>query len=317
MAQGVQGAVHTRGRYAIEALIFDVCSACGKILKDPNGSYYNNEKKCSCYKAGGKERLGKPHHFTIYSDLHDDAKASNRDKMLKHMSARSSLERSHFMLIGDAGNWVVPSDTKRFMASVPRGELSGIDDYVDQHIDEQVDMYKKYPFRFVGLGNHCYQMLKRHHTNPMMRLARQLHVPYAGYSGLARFRFVDGNCRGPRCTFTVLYHHGAWGGRVMKGYGGARDFAKHFDGWDVFAYGHNHHCNLHHEAKVRMTAGGKLVTRSVYFVNTGTFYDGVTNQGELDYGEVRGYGPVALAAPLITATPTKNGVKISVTTGDP
>lgn len=305
--------MYKRRRSTIESLIFDICSACGAVLKDPNGARVKG--KCSCL-SKKKTKLGLPHHFTIYSDLHDDARASNRKKMLAHMEERAALERSHFLLIGDAGNWVVSSDTKRYMPSVARDELQGIDDYVDHHIEEQVEMYKKFPFRFVGLGNHCYQMLKRHHTNPMMRLARKLRVPYAGYSGMARFRFHDGTGRGPKCTFNILYHHGAWGGRVMKGYGGARDFAKHFEGWDVFAYGHNHHCNVHHEAKVRMTTTGAMETRHVFFVNTGTFYDGVTQKGEIDYAEVRGYGPVALAAPLVTATPTPNGVKLSVTAGE-
>ena len=272
--------------------------------------------RCPCLKNGKGASLGKPHNFTVYSDLHEESIHANKSYLDKHMRIRSELPRAKFFGIGDFSDFIVPSDTRRFTASNPNEKLRGVDDYIDVEVDNLVDRFGKYDWLMIGEGNHCHQVLKRHHTDPAARFSRKIGAHFGGYSGFIRLKFVDGVSRGARCSFTMLYHHGAWGGKVLKGFGGARDYARHFEGWDVFVYGHNHHCNVHHEAKVNMNSHGTLEKKSRYFVNTGTFYDGITQKGPTSYAEVSGYAPVALAAPLITVYPTKEGVRVNVTSGD-
>jgi hypothetical protein len=255
-----------------------------------------------------------PHHFSVYSDIHDDSAASAQDVIMEHMERRAKLPRSHFICLGDLGDWIFPSDTKRYMPSVTRKELLGVDDFIDQNIDHLYKKYSKFPFRLMCTGNHSHELLKRHYTNPMARLCRKLDLPFGGYSGYVRFR-------GPKCGFTMLYHHGAWGGRVVKGFAGARDYARHFEDWDVFCFGHNHQLMIDHESRMRLSAQGNLTSKDVYIVNTGTFLQGCATD-QITYAEVKGYSPVALSAPLITVTPLPTGnsnsipFKIMVSAGD-
>ena len=234
------------------------------------------------------------------------------------MDRRAALPRSKFFLLGDAGDYVIPQDKKRHMASTTRPELLGFDDYLDKAIDLQVEELGKYDWLAAAMGNHCHAILKHHGTNPMQRLCRKLMIPFAGFAGYMRIRFLHPRAKAMTgSTFTMLYHHGAWGGRVIKGFGGARDWARHYEGWDCFCYGHNHQLNIHHEPMYNQNSHGNLIKRSVFFVNTGTFLESYLDGGPTTYGEMRGYPPVVMSAPLITVTPLRDhGLSVSVSAGD-
>jgi len=258
-----------------------------------------------------------PHHFSIYSDIHDDARASQTDQVLEHMERRAALPRPHFINLGDLFNLILPNDIRRYMPSVNKQELQGLDDYVMATVDGAYQKYSKFPWRFFTQGNHGQTFLKHHYIDPVAMLCRKLGIPYGGFSGICKFRFIPKYAKGGKAaTFTLLYHHGAWGGRVVKGFGGARDYARMFERWDVFAYGHNHQMNIHHETRIRQTLQGGIERRPVFFVNTGTWLE-TYEEGDTTYGEIRGYPPVQLASPLITVTPRqmKNACEVSVTAG--
>jgi UDP-2,3-diacylglucosamine pyrophosphatase LpxH len=289
----------------VESLTINLCAGCGRVL--------GQKEKCKC--KGRHSNV--PHHFSIYSDIHDDAKASHTKELLEHMERRAALPRAHFVNLGDLFNMIVPNDTRRYMPSVNKEELIGLDDYVMATVDGAVERYSKFPWRFFVQGNHGQEFLKRHYIDPVAMMSRKLGIPYGGFSGFCKFRFIPKYATGGKAsTFVLLYHHGAWGGRVIKGFGGARDYARHFDGWDCFVYGHNHQLNIHHETRIRQTAAGGIEKRPVFYVNTGTWLE-TYDEGETTYGEVRGYPPVALASPLITVTPRQMSqtCDISVTTG--
>lgn len=261
-------------------------------------------------------KLGETHNLTVYSDLHDDAREC-ADKILReHMTRRAALPNAHFAGIGDIANFIMPGPDRRHTPSTPIRELADRDAYIDEEIKRQTEIYKSYPWLFMGMGNHCSAVLQHHFTNPVARLCENLNIPFGGYSGFARLRFNDGTGAGARCTFTLLYHHGAWGGQIIKGLGGAKRWAYAHEGWDAAVYGHNHACHVHQEPMLRMTSGGKIEHRDVFIVNTGTFLRGATQGGSPAYSEIRGYPPVSLAAPLIKITPTAGGCRVSVETGD-
>jgi len=229
------------------------------------------------------------------------------------MDRRAALPRSHFILLGDTGDFIFHKDP-RYMPSVTEESLIGVDDYLDASLDQQVKRYGKYPVRMVGEGNHGREILKRHGVNPAQRLARKLGALFGGFSGFLRVRFYNN----PKicCVLTFLYHHGAWGGAVIKGLGGAKRFAQGFDDWDCFVFGHNHQCHAHQEVKIRPTQTGRLDRRSIWIVNSGTFLE-TYEQGMTTYGEVKGYAPVALAAPLIKVhIDRKRKINLSVELGD-
>ena len=263
-------------------------------------------------------RIGETANLTVYSDLHKDSAHADNRKIKKHMDARAALPNALFMANGDIFDNILPSDLKRHMPSAVDPRFSGFDAQIDERIQAVVDDLKAYPWVMVGMGNHCLSVLKRHYTNPAERLAQMLGVKYGGYSGLLRIRLFDPTrkkSRSPRNTVTVLYHHGAWGGQ-SKGIIGAKRFASSFEGWDVMTYGHNHQCNAHHETVLRMTGKGRLAERDRYIVNSGAFLRSLADGGSPSYSEVRGYAPVALAAPLIKITQGSDKPSISVSVGD-
>lgn len=262
---------------------------------------------------------GQTFNVTCYSDLHDDATACAHDQLKAHMERRAALSNPVFLGIGDTGNWIMPGQDRRHTPSTPLAELATRDDYIDAAIALQVERYKGYPWRMFGLGNHETSIINHHHTDPVRRLCDALNVPWGGYSGHYIMRFYIEGESTPRCKATILYHHGAGGGKVQKGFGWARDWGLRQEGWDVFVFGHNHYCHTHHETVTSPTERGKLRSRDVHFVNTGTFQRSMEQGSMPAYSEIKGYFPVALTSPLIQITPTleKGGrPAISVTTGD-
>lgn len=260
--------------------------------------------------------------LSIYSDMHLGSTHCAYDELKAHMDRRAKLKNARFVFLGDNWDFVLPRDLARHVPS--ESSTRGVDAIIDVEIQMAVKMFKKYPIDLILLGNHEYEVLKRHSTDPVRRIARELGARYGGYAGFLRYVFrpveKDGKWKkvgfqGKRSS-TLLLHHGAGGGKVSKGYGWARDFGRGFEGWDLFAYGHNHQSNIHKELITRMTPRGKIESRNIYYVNTGTWNQTV-KEGLMGYGERRGYAPTPLNAPLVRFTPTSaDGVKIAVVMED-
>ncbi|MFA5132659.1 MAG: hypothetical protein WC444_05055 [Candidatus Paceibacterota bacterium] len=265
-----------------------------------------------------------PVNLTVYGDLHEDSRMCNIKKLHEHMNHRAKLKNAMFVGIGDMSDWILPSD-KRYTPSNTRIDAihPGYDDLIDREIMRQAEFYKKFPWAVLGMGNHCLKPLKVHYTNPAERLAQILGCKYGGYSGFLRIRirqkgkmknYVSSDIVG---SVTILYHHGAWGGRVIKGFGGARDWGRAHEGWDVLCYGHSHQTVVHQEVRKMMTHRGNIVDKDVYIVNCGTFYSGVADGGPPSYAERGGFPPVSVGAPLITITPCEQSIPhISISVGD-
>lgn len=261
------------------------------------------------------------YNLTIYGDLHEDAEACDQERLDEHMRRRAKLPGAMFLGIGDFGDHLLPSDLRRFMPSVRRADLRGYDDQLDHDLASKVKRFKSYPWIALGAGNHCFEVLKRHYTNPAERLAQMLGVPYAGYSGFLRLRFrgrgQDHGGPGAAGVISILYHHGAWGGRTSKGYLGARDWARMFEGWDICCFGHNHQSRVDPEVRIWQSDGCKIMERPRYYVACGTFLRTFSDPGKTPgYGEVKGYPPIFLGAPLIKITFGRGGAKLSVTVED-
>lgn len=270
-------------------------------------------------------KMGETHNLTVYSDLHDDARECAHKVLKAHMDKRAALPNARFFGIGDIGNFVMPGPDRRHTPSTPVRDLADKDEYIDEEIKRQFQMYRLYPWMAMGVGNHCTSVINHHHTNPIRRLVEALNtdksrskvpIQYAGYSGFARFRFHDGKGAGAKCVFNIMYHHGNWGGHIQKGLGGAKRWSSTHEPWDVMVYGHNHQLHCHQEPRLSMNTSGKIVDRNIYIVNTGTFLRGQTQGGNPAYSEIKGYAPVSLAAPLIKITPRQTGVEVSVEIGD-
>jgi predicted phosphodiesterase len=246
-------------------------------------------------------KVGKKYHIHVFSDVH-----GNWDLALDEMKARQEeYSNSYFVLLGDNDDWILPKDPRFLSSEVPE-ELRGVDDYIDQAVDQQYKRLKDFKFLFVSMGNHDYEILNRHGTCPTARLARRLCCRYGGYSGFLRVRFRSEKTNNLKGGVTFLYHHGSSNAPVTEGILWAKRFAAGWEDWDVFIFGHTHKFWCHRGKRGRRTERNHLAFRDTWIVNTGTWKETYKEGGTPGYGERRGYPPVTMAAPMIEITPLRD-----------
>lgn len=262
------------------------------------------------------KEMGEEHNISLYSDVHLGSSHSATDIFTRHYTRREALPNHRALFLGDTWDFVMPDDPRY---SPSQSTTQGTDNILGEELQQASFYFKEHQApELILMGNHEHNVLKRHKIDMVEALASRIGAIYGGYSCFLRYTFrasEGAEIHGKR-TVTFLLHHGAWGGSVVKGKAGASRYAAGFEGWDVFAFGHNHQCHAHHETIVGLShKTGRLVHKDSYMVNTGTFLRTAT-QDMLGYGEMRGYRPVALAAPLVTLTPRRDGVEIKIGLGD-
>jgi hypothetical protein len=110
----------------------------------------------------------------------------------------------------------------------------------------------------------------------------------------------SGRIKNRTTALRILYHHGAWGGRVMKGFGGARDFERGFCGHQIFVFGHNHQAVVHRESRFRVGRNGQMIEEPHYIVCCGSWVESYSEDARIThYPERAGYMPTARVTPLL------------------
>jgi len=243
--------------------------------------------------------------ITPLSDLHIESANFELGAFDRLMKER---EGHRVLLLGDVMDLVVPTDLKRWRSSVQDSSIAGRDDWFNAALDLAVERLAKSGAQYdlVIPGNHEDEYIKRHGTDVTSMIARELRCSRGGYSGIICYVLRPTSASGEPFKHSVklpiLYHHGAWGGRVMKGFGGARDWARAFDNWAIFCYGHNHQATVHREVGFRVTPKGRLEEFPRYFVCTGSWVENFSDDGKnTHYAERAGHMPTPRCAPLIRA----------------
>lgn len=260
---------------------------------------------------------GEELNITPLSDLHADGEAFDNVGFSKMMKERSALPNSRAFFLGDTMDLVVPVDLRRWRASVQDKSLLGREDWLNAGVDLVSERLLEHDIKYdmIGPGNHEDEFKKRHGVDVVSMLARELRCNVGGYSGYISYKISCEQANGSVVhagKLNILYHHGAWGGKVLKGFGGARDFARGFDGWNIFCFGHNHHATVQREARHRMggKGNGKLAEYPAYFVCCGSWSNTYTEDaGITTYAERAGYIPVARVTPLIKVKVGRTGRK--------
>ena len=244
--------------------------------------------------------------LTPLSDLHIEAATFDLKGFRSLMQGRNKHPHHRAFIIGDAMDLVVPTDLRRWRASVQDKAINARDDWLDAAEDIASERLTAdgTTYDLIAPGNHEDEFLKRHGVDVTTRLSRDLRCARGGYSGVLQYEIhtkqPNGNVKRRAPLLRILYHHGAWGGRVMKGFGGARDFARAFDGWQVFCYGHNHQATVHRESRFRVARRGKLAEFPAYFVCTGAWVETYADDAKTTtYAERAGYMPTSRVTPLI------------------
>ena len=269
----------------------------------------------------------KEFNLSFFSDTHLGSTHSADSLLVVKMDKRAQLPGARFFMLGDMYDMVTFDDIRRYLPSSMDPEMATVDDYYDELVRREAERFGKYPWAAISLGNHGFEVLRRHHTNPIARLARKLGATPVGFSGYFLIRFFyreDAAGQGPRCRVVILFHHGGSSGQVTKGLPWAKRFAAQFEDWDLFVWGHNHQLQHHIEPRVGCNSRGTIRKRETHMVNTGTFYDGFGIDSNCEpgsapsYAERRGYSPVMCNAPLVKLRPRSRApsVDIEVAMGD-
>jgi len=255
-----------------------------------------------------------PLYITPLSDLHIDSNEFDARSFERTMCERAKLPNHHAIIIGDAMDLVVPPDLKRWRASVQDRSIIGRDDWLNAAVDLAVERLKAPGIQYdlICPGNHEDEAVKRHGIDVTSMLARELRCARGGYSGYIEYviRSKTGDSPPARRVpiFRLLYHHGAWGGGVSKGFGGARDWCRGFDGWAAFCYGHNHQTMVHRETRIRPKRNGGITEYPVYIICCGAWVHNYSDDAKIThYAERAGHMPIGRQTPLIRVAAHNHG----------
>ncbi len=251
-----------------------------------------------------------PLHIFPFSDVHLDSRDCDRDGFLADYKRAASFPNARFLNLGDFNNLVMPGDLKRHTASVPAKQYTAEDDYLGIALRDMEKVIASVPearWDLWGMGNHEHETLKRHHLD-LPRLFAEGHGLNVGtYCGRLFYRIRRPGSRDAR-VFKVLYHHGAWGGAVIKGLGGAQRWAAQLGSWHVMMYGHNHAEQIRKEAFWDADDLGRQSVINRHFLNTGTYQKSLGRAGEPpDYAERAGHPITTIGAPYCRVWYTREG----------
>ena len=244
-----------------------------------------------------------PMHITPYSDVHWDSRDCDRTGWLGHYKHRASLPNARFINNGDFNNLVMPRDLKRHVPSASQEAYGARDDYINHCLDDTIEAVQSVPnatWDMWGMGNHEYSALKFHNVDIPALICNRLGIYYGTYSGRLFYRIHRRGVPKHTALFKLLYHHGAWGGQVIKGFGGAYRWAMPLGSWHVFCYGHNHSENIHKEPFWDTLDDGTPKVFNRYFINTGGWAKSLSRDGQPpDYAEIAGHPITTTGTPLI------------------
>lgn len=258
-------------------------------------------------------RSGESVHISVLSDLHLESRLADSTGLRRLLEERAQLEHHHVVLIGDVLDLVGHEDTRRYRHGGQIDRLAQVDAWVNEALEHAVETLTVDGIRYdlISPGNHEDTFLQRHGIDTTSVLANRLGARRGGFSGVLdyRIRLATPNQRItgtklPYVRFRVLYHHGAWGGRLAKGYNGASPWAAQWDGWHVFAFGHSHGSRHDVEVRHEVTQDGHIRRYEAHIVNASSWVDSYADDALVThYAELRGYLRQPRKSPLITVTP--------------
>jgi predicted phosphodiesterase len=249
-------------------------------------------------------------------DLHYGAKACDLRAFKNFIS--NGDEFTYYLINGDMWDAIYFSDTKRFAAS--GSDKTDQDDPIDNDVKEMAAILEPIKGKIiaVGMGNHEYQVLKRHHTNLSKRLADALGVPYMGYSYWIRLQMTTVStteARGQGRTIDFFIQHGFGGGTRTEG-GSVTKYAKHADRFlcDVYIAGHDHRLQYVRYPVLALSGSkqAKLISKSKIVLLGGSWLKTYNQGTSTTYSELKGYPPGEIGGATIHIKTTDDWVKITV-----
>ncbi len=241
-------------------------------------------------------------YLTPLSDAHVDAASCDKVALQSLIAERKKLKNHYFIFVGDVGNLVVSTDTKRFTPSVPVNQLASSDNYTKDAADYICKTLGDIKVAGFCMGNHESAYLAHNNTCFTDILAYRYNTRNLGYSGRFVFDMRKSNNHS-KTQLNILYHHGAWAGKTKVPHG-FKDWTRPHEDWDIAMCGHNHHLATETEARVSTPrSGNRTYKRKVHYVVCGTYQDEDCDtecRAMPGYAERKGYPAAIVGTPLIS-----------------
>jgi hypothetical protein len=250
-------------------------------------------------------KLGETLHVSPIFDAHIESADCDYAALKRMADERRGLNLHRCLWLGDFCDLVTPVDLRRFRPSVQHQQVALRDDWINAATELVIERIEGLDLKhdLFSPGNHEDSALQHSGYDITSVVASHFHAGRGGYSGVIDYKLrFDGTTRG---LFRAVYHHGAWGGRLAKGYNGASPWFSGMDGWNVGLFGHNHASRVDPEVR-RHVHNGKLEEYPVFIVNCGAWVRSYSDDAKTThYAERKGYQMQPRACPLIRVTPRR------------
>ncbi len=156
------------------------------------------------------------------------------------------------------------------------------------------------------LGNHDYELQRRHAHRYVAFMCNSLKVPFLGSNAFIRLHFKRTGKNGQ--VIDICSTHGSSNGRTPGGKINAlMNFANGFDA-DIYAYGHTHDKYAHERSYYTLSTNMTMIERKQVFVLTGGFLEGY-QQGTTSYIERKNLSPMRTGIVVITVNPENKQIR--------
>ncbi len=212
----------------------------------------------------------------LISDVHLDNSKTRRDILNNHIK---EVEKTNGIVI--SGGDLMDLMQGKFDRRSSKSSLMDIHKiaYIDDVVTDCSETLSQYNVHYILLdGNHETSVLNRLETDPTRRVCQELNnkgitATYGRYQTFIRFIFEKGR---DRKTFTLAFHHGAWGGKITKGVLSVIRYASIYPDADAVWSGHTHDGWYVTHPQYKISRTGKLSQRLQHHIKTGTYKDEFT-----------------------------------------
>ncbi len=255
---------------------------------------------------------GHPLHLYPLGDIHLGAAACDIERFRRTVAMIKADPVARWLLMGDAGDLIMPSDPRWSMDSHDWKRLGfkngrpSVKNLASEHRDlitRELDPIAE-KCEGVMVGNHE-QSFSRFYFNDVGEfLADRFKVPMLGYTALIRYEIEIG--RGAKAhhetwPLTIFAEHGATGGGTDgNAINSLQKRALEFHA-DIYLKGHVHKFGVTQRTDHHWGPKG-IVTRDRIFMLTGAYLNGYT-KGEVSYVERKGYPPSEIGGGVLILDP--------------
>ena len=256
----------------------------------------------------------KPMKIYLFSDTHI-AHIGFDEKLLKKHINMCRKENAYWIHLGDWCEAISPKD-KRY-------DVRNNSNPVLTQYQDAIELFE--PIKDMGIailsGNHDEKIAKEHGDYVAGLVARNLEVPYLGYTGFVNIRLWDSEellakRTGAQNRFIIHLHHGHTGGRKTGGkMNSLQDMAVKFDA-NLYAIGHGHTYVSHIDAQVKVISDKRNISKFRHkrrnFIGCPSYYRVYEDAEIPNYAEKAAYQPQAIGCVKLELYKVDNGIGVRI-----